>query len=768
MMKSVKLGSLVLFCGATWAIAAQPTLKEQVCEKVQQVNGLIAENKAIGIQTLKEEMTVMTAELFLDYADWDESNQAVNSNMFAARHTFKEKPDDWAEALPDLERRECLLILEQAEQTLMKLKNGAIKRKLIPDVDWTKVRFEGGDHLTFEGRPVFLNDFIWRAKNPRMQRFHGNLGGLYTDQNRVDASGRVDARHMKQVMNVSDSVGYVFLGNKRVPDWSEETFGPGFRMREDTYTGYDIDHPGARTLNAALFRGIVPALAGKNASALGYMLCNEPHFYTTKVKDSDDPNDWGWARGPVSDYTKAKFRKWLAGKHRDISQLNQLWGTEFENFDEVAIDIPVYEGERGSAKWQDWFTFNQLRVTDWYRWMAQEIKKHDPAARVHLKVIPNHWAGNLRGHGINLEALTALSDIMGNDHGATYKPRPWDGKKVWQDRYGFDWRAMCMGYDFMKSVSPEKMGLNSEAHYLSKYGYDFTMSKEYARAVYWLSRMLGEVSSTTWFWIRDAQGAVKNSDNPSDEYPGSINHRPAVLNEVTSTIMDLNAHAEDIMELQRLRKPIRIFSSETGAISRDGYMDDQFALYESMLFEGVPLGFVTKDILNQQPDSRWDVVLVRENERVTEDELKALEAYLKRGGTIIVDEKSLKLDEYGRPQRPLNSAQGGTLIRVSSLEEMAELAFAKVAQPPLKISETNDVGAKGCFWRWIKNERGNLVVSIINLGKSPAQLSIAPRQGDRSLKGVDLLTGTDGDLNPILQPYEVLFMELIGECQRAP
>jgi hypothetical protein len=63
-------------------------------------------------------------------------------------------------------------------------------------------------------------------------------------------------------------------------------------MRQDTYIGYDIDNPGAKEMWGFLFEGTVPVIAGKRFTELGYMLVNEPHFYTTKDV---------WATGPVSE-----------------------------------------------------------------------------------------------------------------------------------------------------------------------------------------------------------------------------------------------------------------------------------------------------------------------------------------------------------------------------------------------------------------------------------------------------------------------------------
>jgi beta-galactosidase len=123
-------------------------------------------------------------------------------------------------------------------------------------------------------------------------------------------------------------------------------------------------------------------------------------------------------QGRFLNYTIEKFKTWLSNKHETISDLNQLWGTSFADFNNVTIEIPINGNLQGTPKWYDWVTFNNYRVTEWYKWKKSEIQKHDPDAIVHLKIMPNLWSDNLRNHGIDFEALTEMSGISGNDAGA--------------------------------------------------------------------------------------------------------------------------------------------------------------------------------------------------------------------------------------------------------------------------------------------------------------------------------------------------------------
>ena len=176
----------------------------------------------------------------MDFADWDEANVAENEKYFKKVKIYKKNVEEMAKSLPYFERKEVILMLEEA------------------------------------------------------------------------------------------TAGFIFFNHKNVPKWTLKNYGENFSMREDTYTAYDIDNPEAREMMSLLIKGTVPKMAGKKYMELGYMLCNEPHFYTQKNV---------WATGPVSEFTIEKFKIWLKKKHGSIKKLNNVWKTDFKNFESVEINV---------------------------------------------------------------------------------------------------------------------------------------------------------------------------------------------------------------------------------------------------------------------------------------------------------------------------------------------------------------------------------------------------------------------------------------------
>ncbi|PWD99044.1 T9SS type A sorting domain-containing protein [Marinilabilia rubra] len=746
---------ILSICCSCSLLTAQ-TLEDQISDKINQLELLIQEAQGQEIDVRKEKMTIRTAEIFVKYAEWDENNVATNKEYFELVPDFKNEAQRYAEELPDLIRNNTIEMLDEAISNMNLLINGEIYREPIPEIDWTQVTHES-DILRYNGRPVFLADYNWKPRIPELTEFYGNQNELYFDPNRIkNEQGDIAPWFVSELENKPDGeIGFIFLGNKSVPQWAEDKYGPGFKMRENTYTGYDIDNPGAREMMEFLFEGTVPFMAGKKYSELGYMLCNEPHFYTTKNS---------WATGPVSEYTKEKFRTWLSNKHESINVLNELWETNFSSFDDVTIEIPIDQNLQGTPKWYDWVIFNNFRVTEWYKFLKSELQKHDPNTKVHIKIMPNLWSDNKRNHGIDFEALTQLSEISGNDAGAE-NSYMWGGPKDWEEHYSWDWRELCMSYDFMKSVSPDNIIYNTELHFLSKIPFrDRHMDPAYVRTTFWTAHMQGLNASQIWVWARYQDGSINAQAGKG--YAGTFNQQPKIVNEIHSTMMDLNSYAEEITAVQRQRKPIRVFYSETSATNKTSHMDDVFEMYESLFFEGIPIGFATKNILNNQNHSNWDVVLVHKTQFVTESELEALQTYLNNGGTVIIDDVSLSGNEYGNSLSTLNQGTGA-LIKVNSIEQIKEEALNIIDQkglfPEVEVTETNTGGHKGCVWRVVKNEAGNNVLSVVNLGKTEASLTINLKDAQVGTACKDLLKGIPVTNKPKLKPYEVYFVEITDD-----
>ncbi|WP_010180512.1 beta-galactosidase [Aquimarina agarilytica] len=727
--------------------------KAQAKKKIKQLSKLIDIAQSKKIDVSKEEMSLRTAKIFLKYAAWDEQNKSENERFFDYVHIYKEKAKELAKELPSFEIKEVNLLLDKVLAVLQSEIDGEIKRKKSPEIHWDKLEIKGNKVIdTQTGKPVFLADWIWKPKVKELTEYYGNMDGFFFTHGFLDNGTLKPFIKNKLVDKPSGQLGSIFLNHLGIPEWAKKQF-PNLDKAGRRYTAYDIDHPGARELNEMLLKQIIPLMKGKQYSSM-YMMTNEPHWHTASK---------AWNTGEVTEYTREKFKKWLSTQHTGIKTLNTRWGTSFKSFSDVEIEIPISEDLKGTPKWYDWIRFNQVRVNEWFSFLHHTIKKYDPKAKTHLKIMTHLWSENKRNSGIDLEALSDLTDILGNDAGAYYSLM-WGKDHNWEDYYNFNWNEISMSYDFMKSIGPNKINYNSEGHFLSTVRFrDLYMKPEYARLSHWLAVLQGMNIVKNWFWFRNPDGSLLDQKD-SKGYGGSNMQQPRIVHEVTSTFMDLNAHAEDIDALQNLDKPLRLFYSKTAAINTDNYMDHVRELYEEVYFEGVSIGFVTQDILKNQGFETKEVVLISNTEFVTDLEFDQLQSYLDKGGTIVLDHNSLTKNQYGEQRLKKLSGVKGKVIYVSDVKEVAKQGLKFIKEKGLlsevSIKEINMTGRKGCVWRSYKKDADTYVVNILNLGKQEASLVLNLSNNKTVQRIVNLLNGKEVNQQFQMKPQEIILLEL--------
>ncbi len=729
-MKQRLLTTLLLLAVAGVSFAG--TVAKEAQGKIKELNSLIKKADKKGVDSNREKCAVWFAKEFLMYADWDEQNKAQNEYQYSTWKPYKADAAQLAEKLPDFEREEVVKMLDCAIEELKGVLSGKYTRRSVPQVDWSSVKPKDNQFYS-NNTPTFFNTYFTIPAH-QCNEYVGIARGASLALNAIkgEKGGLSNAGVERFINTPSKYSGYVLLWHGQAPKWIK-TKEPKVAEGQRLFTHYDIDNPEIRKAWDLTFKECVPYIKKSHFADLGYILANEPHWHTMEKV---------WATGGVSHYTKDKFRVWLAAKHKSIEELNKLWKTNFASFDEVDIKIPFEKSIFSTPMCYDWQRFNMDRVTDWFTFLDNSLKSYDADAKSHIKLIPRLFVHKYHDHGLDMEALFELTDIVGNDAKIIKKIWYKDGVEWWEPRYAFNWRDMAMSYDFFHSVNPNGPNVNSESHFLSSTAFrDIYLTKEFTRTTYWIATLHGMNASFSWFWAREKNGEVRKDlqqhkvqfDNAmNNAYVASVVQQPRVANEVTKTYMDLNAFGREIAAMQSQRRPIRIFYSETSALNRVGYTESLAPLYESLYFDGVQLGYVTKNIINKQDNKLWDVVLVNNSEFVTTSEIAALQSYLDRGGNIVMDAKSLKFDEYGRAHTQSLKSTKGKVTVVKTVQEYYTKAFGYSnpnSLPQLTIDEQNEVGKKGCMWRATQLKSGNYMLSISNMGKSDATITIGLKNG---------------------------------------
>ncbi|EWH09217.1 hypothetical protein DS2_13689 [Catenovulum agarivorans DS-2] len=757
---------------------ASLTLKETALQKIHTLEALMLNASDQGIDVTREETAVWFAKEFLKYADWDEANPAQIEKFFESYSPFKEQKSEYASYLPQFEREQVIVILDKGIDALTKVLAGEITRRPVAKVDWQNIDVKQ-DMFVSKGKPIFLYDYFSKSMgNPTSdERLYNDYLGSVDHIPSINPywlkqDGTVQDWRMGQLKNYPNKdVGYALLWNSGIPDWMLEQ-EPEIQKGRSLFTGFDIDNPLIRQSWSTIIKETGKASASHNATKMGFILSNEPHWYSEK-------GHWTQNFGEmtsISTYTLAKFQTWLSNKYTNIHELNNNWQTNFGDFQSVAIDIPVDPSIRGSAKWYDWCRFNMDRSIDWFTFLQNELHSVNPNADTSIKIMPDVFTENNRSHGIDLEALTELTTMIGDDAKTRGRDLRSQTPEEWEAHYAYFWEELAVSYDFMESVAPNKIHFNSETHFLSSSWWrELDTSPEYVRNTFWLATLMGMDAGLSWFWARDPDGSPEErlegkleffDPAMAGSYAASTGMQPQVANELTQVMMDLNSYSEEIMALRKQRRPVRLFYSETSAINKPNHMTELFKMYEPLFFEGFPMGYATQNIIQKQDNSSWDVVVVYKTEYVTDAEFNALQSYLNNGGTVILDSAtSLAKNEYGQPRQAVLAAGQGRLITMPTDADESDikhkaLEFVSANNPLVNLTEVNSTGHKACTWRVVKKPDGKgYWMTIVNLGSSSANLVITAKDaGD--LTATDMLTGKNLGNQFDLASNGVLLLEL--------
>ncbi|MGA9638460.1 hypothetical protein [Flavobacterium sp.] len=744
-------------------------LEKEAIKKIKILETLMKKAKSKSIDVTREETLLWFSKEFLKFANWDEKNKDKVEKLFGYYGPYKNEKTKYAEELPDLERQKVIDILDKGIDNLKKVIDGSITRRAVAKVDWKNIEV-GKDQFISNGKPVFLYDYFSKTMGGALTDtnvYNDHLGAIYhgginlsvvSENNQNESSLLTKKITFKeerlQILRdiPNKNVGFLLLWNSGFPKWISEK-DPEVSKGRSLFTDYDIDNPLMRHIWGDVIKNAGEITKGKKISQLGYILSNEPHWFsetghwTQKFKEMNS----------ISSYTLNNFRNWLSIKYGNkIGELNTNWQSKFADFNVIDIEIPINKSKRGQAIWYDWCRYNMDRSIDWFTYIQKELHTVNPMADTHIKIMPDLFTEDNRSHGIDLEALTELTTMIGDD-AKTTGGRSFNSNTAeeWEEKYAFSWDELAVSYDFMESVAPNKIHVNSETHFLSSSHWkDLNTSPDYTRSCFWLATLHGMDAGLSWFWARDPDGSPEdrlegtlNFFDPAlaGSYAGSVNMQPQTANELAQVMMDLNSYSEEIMDLRHQRKPVRFFYSETSAIQKPHYMSEHFGLYESLYFEGFPLGYATEKIIKKQDNKNWDVIVVYKTEFVTDSEFEALQNYLNNGGTVIVDSTSLSKNEYGHIRKMNLQKAKGTLITMNNDVTVASLKKTILDNNATKTSdivlkETNGTDYKGCTWRVVKNKEGNYLMTILNIGKNTAKLNLSLKNNEK-VNGINMLTG---------------------------
>ena len=185
---------------------------------------------------------------------------------------------------------------------------------------------------------------------------------------------------------------------------------------------------------------------------------------------------WLWNEPLYSNYSeptrKDFIEQYLKPKYKNVKALNQRWGSDYKNFD----DIQLVKGP-GQEKRGPWYDFQQFRsdlLVDFFGFLHKTAKSIDPSRPTHVK----YMAMSL--DAMNIERLQALGEIAGHDGNAGDRD--------------------IIFLDFCRSLYPDRPLSNTEIHIWYR-------DKPMVESVAWRMALHGLADGNWWCWHPNAKFA---------------------------------------------------------------------------------------------------------------------------------------------------------------------------------------------------------------------------------------------------------------------
>ena len=494
--------------------------------------------------------SLTTVENFIIYASRDRENSDELSTYYAQFGTFENAfarqidalglaPVGYADYSPFQQLFLCLNVLDNAIAEIDRQLNGDI---VLPEVtDFSAgsppVLPENSSYYLKNGKPMFPTTLWGMPDDEELMETIGYFGEVFLSPRATTApSGAVSNTYAENQNNrlarhtsKNQSPNQIHITHKPLPYWMTQQ-NPEIDDFRRGFVGYDINNPKTYQFNREMLSNFAKKVdENDEAGPVVYVISNEPFFF---IGQGDYEANNGVSQATIDAYTN-----YLKSEYGDnIATLNSVYNPfngnmNFSDFDAVAdtYTIPVATSLRGTPAWYDWMRFHMNSVTAWHQNLKESVREGDPDGKTSIKIRGRDFEGNLRSHGIDMEQLMDIQDIVGFDNHTSPREthfRNTRPQQDWLENYSMEWREQSIVLDFAKSLYPKKPTFDSEWHGLATSGWvNYSLDRNYTRAAMWLAYTNGLSVMSAWWWYRE------NKDKPArDIKKGDISARAGSVN----------------------------------------------------------------------------------------------------------------------------------------------------------------------------------------------------------------------------------------------
>ncbi len=350
--------------------------------------------------------------------------------------------------------------------------------------------------------------------------------------------------------------------------------------------------------------------------------------------------DWEFAYICFCERTLQMWRQWLVRKYESIDTLNEIWGTGFASFDDVALPEMEIEKEENRAKWYDFARFNCWRFTDYMTWAREEVRKIDTQALTCTGAPFYMLAGQMGWAGIDEEALDrTVNDVVLNEA-----------------------HASTLATDLLR-------GLPTENKLLQDPEYHGDIAHIMAHFLH------GDGYMSMWWWPE------KVRPEPASFYRTDIGRSPWIpLDDVATCLrsaLDVRRLSEYIVPFHTQTEEVALLYSHDSMLQlapelrQSRNIPHVFAikaLHEGTVYLDAPTRFVTEKQIEEGRLGDLKLLILPAVEYQNPTTQAAILEWVREGGTLVLTPNAWLGDEYARSADYLNEL--GIRIQKMSLPEV--------------------------------------------------------------------------------------------------
>jgi beta-galactosidase GanA len=319
------------------------------------------------------------------------------------------------------------------------------------------------------------------------------------------------------------------------------------------------------------------------------------------------------------------FRDWLRKKYQDsVKAVNACWRTEFKSFDQITAppvkhSLPLPGTNR--APWFDWACFNQERFTEHLAWVKSVMRKFGAVTPITSGGSSSMLAGSNGTSGIDEELLVnRVNDIVLHEGG---------GSTLGAD---LEW---ALALRKVPLADPELAGSVRDLFP------QFLHGKSVMQLYYWPSQPNGQFPRGngaaipySWRWpLSDVAELLRLALDIR-----RLNKEIAAFASVPAEVAILYSKTSIVQVSPKL---MRARSTP--------YLAELRRVYQGSLCLDANTTFISEKQILKGMAARYKVILVPAARHVPPEVAQALLDYVQEGGHLVISPESLMTDQYLRP-----------------------------------------------------------------------------------------------------------------------